>query len=197
MQVTDELRARIRAELPEIEEISDPALRDKVVEAWSFAIANSSFEKISDMKASGNPETAPMKAGTQAEHLRAVARLSVAIADTLSAMFPDIKFNRDTLIAGGLCHDLGKAFEFDPENQKRWQANPRATGFPSVRHPPFGVHVAMTAGLPEEIVHISGGHSGEGELITRSLENTVVHFADYTFWDVLGAAGLLDEGKAR
>ena len=31
--VTDELRARVRAELPEVEEIGDPALAAKVVEA--------------------------------------------------------------------------------------------------------------------------------------------------------------------
>ena len=197
-KVTDALRERIRGELqPEVDMISDKALGDRVVEAWAMAIAHSSMDGISDMKASGNPDTAPIKAGTQAEHLRGVARAALGLADALSALFPDLKINRDTVIAGGLCHDLGKAWEFDPVNQKRWQADPRATGLPSVRHPPYGVHVALNAGLPEEIVHISGAHSGEGELVVRSLECTIVHCADYAFWDILGAGGLLEGHKAR
>ena len=196
--VTDQLRERICGELsPEVGMISDTGLADQVVEAWAMAIAASSMDCISDMKASGNPDTAPIKAGTQAEHLRGVARAAVGLADALSAVFPDLKIDRDMVIAGGLCHDLGKAWEFDPENQKRWKADPRAVGFPSVRHPPYGVHAALSAGLPEAIVHIAGAHSGEGELVVRSLECTIVHSADYAFWDALKAGGLLKEGQAR
>jgi len=196
--VTDQLRERIRGELsPEVGMISDTGLAAQVVEAWAMAIAASSMDCISDMKASGNPDTAPIKAGTQAEHLRGVARAAVGLADALSAVFPDLKIDRDMVIAGGLCHDLGKAWEFDPENQKRWKADPRAAGFPSVRHPPYGVHAALSAGLPEAIVHIAGAHSGEGELVVRSLECTIVHSADYAFWDALKAGGLLEEGQAR
>jgi putative nucleotidyltransferase with HDIG domain len=196
--VTDELRERILGELsPEVGMIANKQLATQVVEAWAMAIAASSMDCISDMKASGNPDTAPISAGTQAEHLRGVARAAVGLADALTAVFPDLKVNRDVVVAGGLCHDLGKAWEFDPENQKRWKADPRAVGFPSVRHPPYGVHAALSAGLPEAIVHIAGAHSGEGELVVRSLECTIVHSADYAFWDALKAGGMLDEGRAR
>ena len=51
--------------------------------------------------------------------------------------------------------------------------------------------------MPEEVAHIAGGHSGEGELIVRSLENTIVHQADYAFWRVLASGGLMDEGKSE
>ena len=53
--VTDELRARVRAELPEVEEIRDPELRAKVVEAWALALAASSFRAIAEIEPSGNP----------------------------------------------------------------------------------------------------------------------------------------------
>jgi hypothetical protein len=53
--VTDELRARVRAELPEVEEIRDPELRAKVVEAWALALASSSFGAIGEIEPSGNP----------------------------------------------------------------------------------------------------------------------------------------------
>lgn len=190
-------RPHIRAELPEVEEITDPDLRDKVIEAWALAIARSSFAAISDIKPSGNPDTPPLKQGTQADHMRGVARLAMRMADELKDLFPAFPVNRDILVAGALCHDVGKLWEFDPENQARWRKSPKSTGFPSIRHPPYGVHICLTVGLPEEVAHCAGAHSGEGELIQRSLENTIIHHADHAFWRVLQAGGMLDDGKVH
>jgi putative nucleotidyltransferase with HDIG domain len=192
MSVTEALRARVREELPEVEAIADAGLREKVVEAWALALSRSSFGAISEIKPSGNPDTAPLRQGTQADHIRGVTRLAMKLAEEMTAMFPGLKVNRDLLIAGALCHDVGKPWEFDPKNQARWKAAPRSAGWPSIRHPGYGVHICLTVGLPEEVAHIAGGHSGEGELITRSLENTIVHHADYAFWGILKAGGLLD-----
>ena len=195
--VTDELRTRVRDELPEIAEISDPGLREKVVEAWATALAPSAFNAISEIKPSGNPDTRPLKAGIQTDHIRGVARLAIALADTLTEMFPNLPVKRDILVAGALCHDVGKPWEFDPDNQDRWKSDPGMVGFPSIRHPARGVHICLTVGLPEGVAHIAGCHSGEGELVSRSLEATIVHHADYAFWRSLAAGGLLGEGKAE
>jgi putative nucleotidyltransferase with HDIG domain len=192
MAVTDALRSKVREELPEIEEITDPKLREKVVEAWATALDGSSFGAISEIRPSGNPNTPPLREGTQADHLRGVARMAMRIADELTALFRSLKVNRDILIAGALCHDLGKPWEFDPENQARWERSPHAAGWPSIRHPSYGVHICLTVGLPEEVAHIAGGHSGEGELVIRSLENTIVNHADHAFWRILDAGGLLE-----
>ena len=193
MSVTDALRAKVREELPEVEKISDSELRDKVVEAWATGLSESSFGAISEIRPSGNPDTPPLRVGTQADHIRGVTRLAIAMADELTAMFPDLKINQDILIAGALCHDVGKPWEFDPENQRRWRGSPRAAGWPSIRHPAYGVHLCLSVGLPEEVAHMAGAHSGEGELVKRSLENTVLHHADYAFWSTLEAGGLLHD----
>ena len=50
----------------------------------------------------------------------------------------------------------------------------------------------VSEGLPEAVAHMAGCHSGEGELVVRSLENTVVHHADYAFWRSLDAGGMLE-----
>jgi putative nucleotidyltransferase with HDIG domain len=192
MPLSDALRAKVREELPEVEAIADSALREKVVEAWALALAGSSFGAISEIRPSGNPDTPPLKRGTQTDHIRGVARLAIKLADELTEMFPELNVDRDLLIAGALCHDVGKPWEFDPANQARWKSAPRSAGWPSIRHPGYGVHICLTVGLPEEVAHIAGGHSGEGELITRSLENTIVHHADYAFWRILDAGGLLE-----
>jgi putative nucleotidyltransferase with HDIG domain len=141
------------------------------------------------MKPSGNYDSRPLRRGTQADHIRSVTRLAVKIAEEMAGLFPDFSYDRDLLIAGSLCHDIGKVWEFDPENVKRWKADPRATGMPSLRHPGFGIHICLTMGLPEEVAHMAAAHSGEGELLVRSLENTILHWADYTFWRVVEAGG--------
>ena len=68
----------------------------------------------------------------------------------------------------------------------------RISGKPPIRHTVYGVYIALTAGLPEEIAHVCGGHSMEGEYIKRSLINTIVHLADLAFWDILESHGSLD-----
>jgi putative nucleotidyltransferase with HDIG domain len=189
--VTDELRARVRAELPEVEEIRNPELATKVVEAWALALASSSFGAIAEIEPSGNPGVNTLKCGSQTDHIRGVTRMAMALADQLSALLPDLKVDRDLLIAGALCHDIGKPWEFDPENRRRWEGKPRRAGLPSIRHPAFGVHVCLSVGLPEEVAHCAAAHSGEGELLVRSLENTIVHHADYAFWGICRAGDLL------
>ncbi len=204
IELTEERRAKIREELPEIAWITNEDLRRKVTDAWAAAIASSSFSWLVHMKPSGNYNTPPLRHGTQADHLRSVARLAVKIAEEIDGLFPDFHYDRDILIAGCLCHDIGKIWEFDPENLKRWKANPRATGMPSVRHPAYGAHICLTMGLPEAVAHMATAHSGEGELLVRSLENTILHWADYTFWKVSEASGQfmdadtsLDEKKSK
>jgi 23S rRNA maturation-related 3'-5' exoribonuclease YhaM len=101
--------------------------------------------------------------------------------------------DRDVLIASGLLHDVGKPFEFSPRNLERWRSKPSAVGNPSVRHPVYGVHIALMAGLPEGVVHSVGAHSmlAEGSFVTPSLENIIVQYADIAFWKILEQAGLL------
>jgi putative nucleotidyltransferase with HDIG domain len=190
-KVTDELRAKVREELPEAVEIRDPKVRDRVIEAWALALASSSFRAIAEIEPSGNPGVNTLRRGTQTDHIRGVTRLAMRIADEMSALMPDLDVDRDLVIAGALCHDVGKPWEFDPKNRRRWEKDPRAAGLPSVRHPAYGVHVCFTVGLPEEVAHCAAAHSGEGELLVRSLENTIVHHADYAFWAVCRAGDLL------
>jgi putative nucleotidyltransferase with HDIG domain len=190
-KVTDALRRQIARELPEVEEIADAALRAKVVEAWALAIARSSFRSIRDIPPAGNPGSMVLVGGDQTDHIRGVTRLAMRMAEEMAALNPAMRIERDIVVAGGLCHDVGKPWEFDPENRKRWESAPRAAGLPSIRHPAYGVHICLTVGLPEEVAHIAGAHSGEGELVVRSLEGTIVHLADIGYWTMALAGGLI------
>jgi putative nucleotidyltransferase with HDIG domain len=185
------LRERVRASLPEVEEICNETLREKVIEAWAVALAETEFESIEAIAGSGVPGSPALVSGTQADHLRGVARLSLAIAGSLEEMFGPLEIDRDLLLASALCHDLGKPYEFSPANQQRWRESPGAAGWPAIRHTLYGVHLALTVGLPETVAHVVGAHSPEGEFVARSLICTVVHEADRAFWEILQKAGKL------
>lgn len=190
--ITDAMRKKILEEMPEIEWIEDETLRANVTDAWAAAVASAGLSAIGDMRPSGNYDSLPLKTGTQADHIRSVARISLKIAEEMDTLFPNFRYDRDLMIAGALCHDIGKVWEFDPENVARWRADPRKTGFPSLRHPGYGIHICLSAGLPEPVAHMAAAHSGEGELLVRSLENTILRWADHTFWLVAEAGDLLD-----
>jgi putative nucleotidyltransferase with HDIG domain len=190
-EVTDALRALVREELPEITLIGNADLAARVVEAWALALARSSFTSIRDIPPSGNPGQMTLIRGDQTTHIRGVTLLAIRMAEAMAALHPDMAIDLDIVIAGGLCHDVGKPWEFDPENRRRWEATPRGVGLPSIRHPAYGVHICLTVGLPEAVAHIAGAHSGEGELVVRSLEGTIVHLADIGYWTMALAGGLI------
>lgn len=192
----EQLRANVERSLPEIQEIRDQSLRDKVINVWALALSETEFTSIDEIRASGFPTSAPISGGTQSDHLRGVARMALGIADALEVSVNSFKIDRDLLIACALCHDVGKPFEFSPRNQARWTANPGSTGLPAIRHPAYGVHLALTVGLPEVVVHSAGYHSGEGELVERSLEVTIIRHCDRAFWEILKRAGLLAQDEA-
>ena len=192
MEICEDLRKSVRESLPELSEIGNEKLRNLVVDAWAYCLGQSSFHSIDEIRPSGNPDTPTLKGGTQTDHIRGVTRLALALGDTLKEQFPQLPIDRDLLAACALCHDVGKPYEFDPERQARWRSRPAASGWPPIRHPQYGTHVCLTVGLPEEVCHAAGCHSGEGELVRRSLHVTIVHHADYAFWRPLEAAGMLD-----
>ena len=192
MEIDSELRNGVMNSLPEAMKIVDVELRNQVYDARALSLSKSSFKLIEDIPAKGGPETPAILGGTQADHLNGVARIAVAMATALKETIGSFQVDLDEVRAGGLCHDLGKAFEFDPENRKRWSDDPAMTGFPSMRHTLYGVHIALSAGLPEKIAHIAGAHSPEGGFIIRSLACDIVHLADEAFWHLLGKGDRLE-----
>jgi len=189
--ITDALRRSVTEDLPELADIGNADLRRKAVEAWAFALSHSSFGRIADIPPGGNPGMNVLKRGSQADHLRGVARLALQIADTFIAQRPEVRVDRDVVLTGALCHDVGKCYEFDPENQARWADDPSATGQPTLRHTVFGTYVCLAVGLPEEIAHIACAHSLEGQHLGVSSECMIVRHADHAYWSVAGALGLL------
>ena len=178
MEIDQELRQGVIEALFEAKKIENDELREQVYDAWALSLSKTSYRRIEEIPASGAPGGPELKGRTQADHLNGVARIGAAIAEAMKGLVEEWDVNTDEVIAGGLCHDLGKPFEYDPRNRERWEGDPSITGLPSMRHTLYGVHLSLSVGLPEQIAHIAGTHSAEGELITRSLACEIVHIAD-------------------
>jgi len=191
MKINESIRQGVIDSLPEAKQIQNKELREKIYDAWAVSLGENGYTKIEEMPPSPVPDAPVAKSGTQADHLRSVARLAVAIATELQDTFEQFDVDVDEVIAGGLCHDLGKPFEYNLKNRERWASDSRVTGKPSIRHTVYGVHIALSVGLPEKIAHIAGAHSMEGEYVERSLVAEIVHYADESFWKILGKAGIL------
>nr|WP_306266945.1 HD domain-containing protein [Pararhizobium sp. IMCC3301] len=183
-------REHILGDLPEIATIRSESLREKVVDAWVFALERSSFDRVIDIPGEGSPDVFTLHEGKQDAHLRGVTRMALKIVEEFEDNFFGVQVDRDIIIAGALCHDIGKTWEFDPVNQKRWKNNADRYGDPSFRHSTYGTHVCLSVGLPEEIAHIAMGHSLEGVHLGLSTECYIIRQADNLWWHTAAALGL-------
>ena len=95
------------------------------IEAWAYALAETDFPRVKAIPGEATPGVFALKRGSQAIHLRSVARIAIAIADEFAREFPETMVDRDIVLAGALLHDVGKAWEFDRANRKRWKQTNR------------------------------------------------------------------------
>ena len=181
VELDPEIRAGVFKTLPQMMEIQNEELREKVADAWAFSLQINGYKHIEDMPGSGMPEASSL--GDQSMHIRAVGYNAVSLYENLCKAYErDMGLDRDMLIACALLHDVGKPYEYNPENRARWPANYKFTGAPNARHPAYGTYIAITCGLPEEVVHVCACHSPEGRFVTRSAYATLVHYADDGSW---------------
>ena len=188
MAAMDELREGVRRSLPEIAEISNEDLRDKIIEAWALSLSKSQFTRIEQMRCSGMVGSRHIPGLTQADHLRGVGRIARSIAQEMVDLCGNkIQIDPDMALAGGLLHDVGKPLFYDTSNIARWRENKSYTGKPPFRHTMYGAHLALTVGLPEEIAHVIAGHDThmDGQYIEHSVYCSIVAHADQVYWSVL------------
>ena len=164
---------------PEISWIEDAGLREKVTDAWVYALDNSVLE-ASDL------DTIPFSLLIKdckvsfMNHKRTCVQLAVDMAKRMQDNFGDeIAIDMDTLIAGAILIDVGKLLEYELVDG---QLTTSGAG-KLVRHPFSGVAIAARFGLPPEVQHIIGTHSKEGDLGHRTVESIIVHHADFVSFE--------------
>jgi len=174
---------------PDLMQVSDSLLRDKVAAVWNEAITTGcggkgwTFDELRAVKftlLAGDIEM------TFIDHLNSCCRQCIAIAKVLRESFKSngkelVPINVDHLIAGSLLADCGKPLEYDKDaSGKVIQGNFGAL----VRHPFSGVAMCYKHGIPAEIMHIVATHSHEGDKVQRSIESIIFHHADFVDFDI-------------
>ena len=81
----------------------------------------------------------------------------------------------DVVIAGAILADVGKLLEYEKVDGRTQQSEHGK----NLRHPFTGVALALSCDVPAEVCHIIAAHAGEGDLVHRSTEATIVHHADF------------------
>jgi len=174
------VREEVRAILPEIDEIADEALRDKVMETWEAALARGGW-RPKDLERMPFTLLKPVKINF-AQHVRSVTRICLAAARTFEEIYKgELALDRDTLLAGALLHDVGKVLEIEEAGGSFRKSSQGKL----VRHPFSGVALADANGLPPEVQHIIGTHSKEGDPFKRTPEAVVLHLADFMNFDTI------------
>lgn len=168
--------------LPEINEIKDNDLQNKVIACWEEAIE---FRGWTEELLRNIPFTllAENVQITFIDHVRAVCLMCIACDKVLDEVHgaKKTKVNRDYLIAGALLADVGKLLEFEIIDGK-----PNKSDYGKhIRHPFSGVGLAFKHGIPSEIMHIIATHSKEGAGEKRLAESIIFHHADFIDFELV------------
>jgi len=168
--------------LPEVAEIKDNSLRQKVVACWEEAVK---FRGWTENLLRTMPFTllAENVKITFIDHVRAVCRMCMACDEILTEIHGANRtpVNRDYLIAGALLADVGKLCEFEIVDGK-----PVKSDFGKhIRHPFSGVGLAFKHDVPSKVMHIIATHSKEGAGEKRLPESIIFHHADFIDFELV------------
>lgn len=168
--------------LPEINQIKDSELQDKVIACWEEAIE---FRGWSEELLKNIPFTllAENVEIMFIDHVRAVCLMCIACDEVLDKVHGSkkTKVNRDYLIAGALLADVGKLLEFEIVDG----APMKSDYGKHIRHPFSGVGLAFKHNLPSEIMHIIATHSKEGVGEKRMAESIIFHHTDFIDFELV------------
>lgn len=154
---------------PEIAEMDNEDLQEKVVETWITAVNDSSFEQTNDI-----PWWPPFKEEVgdvkQVDHVRDVTLCALKIAEAIKESRQNITIDMDIVIVGSLLHDISKIYEMDGDGFSEIQE--------WVPHPHYAVHILADAGFSLHIQNVVLSHSPSCSVEPKTIEGKIVELAD-------------------
>ena len=175
MGVSEKDAAYIRDLFPEINDLQDKTLAEKVVQIWDEMWKESKWARIEDC-----PKGADVWEYKLVPHVRSVTQGCVAMARSVMANYA-IPVERDVLLAGSLLHDASKLVEEDPNGK----ASKKTKLGKLIQHGAYTAHKALALGMPLEIVHLIITHTHASGMAPKSIEGIILHYVDFGDSDVL------------
>lgn len=158
----------VAALFPEIHEIRDVALREKVIAVWEELWARSEWTDIA---------LVPISLEIRYPHVphnRAVLAMALAAAEAY-AKFHGVEVDQDHLIAAGLLQDASKLVETRPGPNGEPVLSKIGRTYP---HAFWGAHVALQKGVSDPIVHIILNHTSDSPTFPASLKGKILYYVD-------------------
>lgn len=179
------MRDKIQKLFPELKEIRDDSLRDKVIAVWEESISQGGWQP-EELEAIPFTLLAGKIEMRFIEHVRSCVQMCVVVESVLHNVWGDrVPIDRDTLVAGALLADVGKPLEYTRRDGKIVKGH----FGDMLRHPFSGVALCYKHGIPEEVMHVVATHSKEGDHVQRTIESIIFHHADFIDFDIAKAIG--------
>jgi putative nucleotidyltransferase with HDIG domain len=176
------MKAEIKKLFPEIEQIKDRGLRDRVISCWEESIRKGGWQ-LDELGTIPFTLLLPDCRINLIEHTRAVTQTAIKVAGVLKDFYKEkVEIDLDLLIAGAILHDVGKILEYAKGGG---EVEKSRTG-KLLRHPFSGAALAYKHGLPEEVIHMIATHAREGDGGFRTTEAVIIHYADFINFESLG-----------
>jgi hypothetical protein len=179
------MRDKIEKLFPELKEICDAGLRDKVIAVWTESITRGGWqpEELTEIPFTLLAGKIEMKF---IEHVRSCVQMCLAVEKVLGNIWGTrVPVQHDHLVAGALLADVGKPLEYARQDGKLVKGHYGDM----LRHPFSGVGLCFKHDLPEEVMHIVATHSKEGDHVQRTIESIIFHHADFIDFDIAKAIG--------
>jgi hypothetical protein len=159
----------VRAAFPELTEIVDETLRERIVQLWSDSLADSAFDSVHDIPWWPPYVDVLEEPVSLVTHVRDVTGLVVTLVDAVQTQF-NVELDRDTAVAAGLLHDVSKVFELDTADTTTFNEY--------LPHPHYGLHMVAEAGFSRHLQHIVISHSKSSAVEPRTFEAVLLQVAD-------------------
>jgi putative nucleotidyltransferase with HDIG domain len=168
----------------QLAKISDPGLRDKVVDVWVTACERGGWKSVNDLVNMPFTLLTDTKGVNFIEHTIAVTEGAVALARAQIDNYRKLpyKIDMDRLVAGGLLHDVGKLMETESDGSGGYR---KSFSGKCARHPISGAILVGEAGMSDEMVNTVACHAKEGEGAPKVIETILIHQADFATFDPL------------
>ena len=173
--------AEITEVFPQIKDIKDKTLREKVIKCWNEALSRGGWQ-TDDLERIPFTLLITDADISLASHTRNVTDCALALGRVMSKAYAGkFKIDFDLLLAGAILHDVAKAIEYKEEDGKISVSRSGRL----LRHPIAGCALAAEIGLPEEVQHMIAVHSREGDSSHRMPEAYIIHHADFVNFEPL------------
>jgi putative nucleotidyltransferase with HDIG domain len=162
-------------EIPAIDLLDDPALRQAVGQAWQAALDQSPYGSLSEV-----PQSPFMPKRSLLLHVNEVNERTLNVIDLAEREF-GLTLDHDLALATAILHDVDKPLLYRIDNGEFGYAE----GVLLSDHGALGARLCLAQGVPASVADLVRVHSPFASTgLPGTVEGTIVHYADFVSNDL-------------